>query len=151
MLHVASLAFTRVFHALRAPASHPQIFRAHRGVLARTLWWDDDAEENNGGGGGSVAVSLGTAAFQSAARGADAEVGDMRIGGGGRELEEWEIRRDRSDSRHCLRQFVSEAMALADFFARDNPRGKVRVRLLNRRVNLSCMDCRVKSSDMCKR
>lgn len=41
-------------------------------------------------------------------------------------MEEWEIRRDRSDARHFLRQFVKEAMALADFFAKDNPRGKVR-------------------------
>ena len=36
------------------------------------------------------------------------------------------MKRDRSEARHCLRQLVGEAMALADFFARDNPRGKVR-------------------------
>ncbi|CAN0451581.1 unnamed protein product, partial [Ectocarpus sp. 12 AP-2014] len=91
------------------------IFRAQDGILARHLWWDDDAEES---ASGSTTVSIGPPAFKSTT-----PVGGTDVGGGSN-TDEWEIRRDRSDARHCLRQFVVQAMALADFFARDNPRGK---------------------------
>lgn len=91
--------------ACRTP--HEQIFRAQDGILARTLWWDEDddvvtapdirpAFKGNGGNGGSVGSDMG-----------------------------WQIRRDRSDARHSLRLFVRETMALANFFAKEHPRGKV--------------------------
>lgn len=101
-----------------------KIFRAHGGILARTLWWDDDAVES--GGGGSLNVSLGPPAFQSTSSPSHGATPVGSGGGGGDGLEEWEIRRDRAEARYYLRQFMEEAMALADFFARDNPRGKVR-------------------------
>lgn len=50
-------------------------------------------------------------------------LGDASIGGEG--AASWESRMDNAEARHCLRRLVCEAMALADFFAKDNPRGKV--------------------------
>ena len=97
-----------------------QIFRVQGGTLARNLWWEDDAEDS----ASLAAASFGPRAYQST----NASPGVVLAGGGGGggDVEEWEIRRDRSDARHCLRQLVGEAMALADFFAKGNPRGKVR-------------------------
>lgn len=85
-----------------------QVFRARDGILARTLWWDDSDTVGS--------VSIDRPAFRGSSTGGS-ESGDGYT--------DWEVTRDRSDARHCLRQLVREAMALADFYAKDHPRGKV--------------------------
>ena len=89
-----------------------QVFRAQGGILARTLWWDDSDTLGS--------PSLDRPALQDSSHddGGGSESGDGTA--------DWEVARDRSDARHCLRQLVREAMALADFYAKDNPRGKVK-------------------------
>ena len=99
--------------SLPAPRDYSllQVFRAQGGILARTLWWDDSENFDS--------ISLGGPAFQDSSHGGS---GGSESGDG---YDDWEVARDRSDARHCLRQLVREAMALADFSAKDNPRGKV--------------------------
>lgn len=80
-----------------------KIFRARDNLLTRTLWWED----------GDMA---GTFSVHNS-------LGDASIGGEG--AANWESRMENAEARHCLRRLVREAMALADFFAKDNPRGKV--------------------------
>ena len=82
-----------------------KIFRARDKLLMRTLWWDDDESANVS----SIQTSMRDASF-------------FEGGGTGN----WENVVENAEARRILRRLVREAMALADFFAKDNARGKVR-------------------------
>lgn len=106
--HISALRKIQIsrFHPSQRRASSLKLFRAHGGILARTLWWDD-------------LEGAGIAAVHPA-------FGESSSGGGGGGVDAgWEILMHSAEARHCLRQLVREAMGLADFFAKDNPPGKV--------------------------